>query len=232
MGNSGKILKLHYKYDKVGLDIESSLPTKNCSTFKLQSDKEKFALLDAYKRVVLDEPVCMGEDNIVGSPSLLTAEFENGSFQYEGDGFWFYNKTEPIKYITNKGVDLYTYTKNEKSMYEYDLKWNAVIYEKGMHDNKYRLIETYMRNLYQGVTVKYVECSDGIKITLDYESSIKQDEKDSIFLVFSMISELVFTNCNTFIMCKDIKGIVGVDIFRKLKRVINSQSNVVQCIFL
>lgn len=232
MDNSGSVLRIHFKYDKVGLDIESSLPTKNCSTIRLQTDKEKYALLDAYKRVILDEPIFIEQDSIVGTPELISADFENGKFRYESEDVWVYSRKEPTKFITNNGITLCTYIKNEKEMEEKDLEWNSVLYKSNKNNSKYRLIETYLRKLYQGVCVRYIDCGDSIKITLDFNEQVEQSDKDAIFLVFSIISELVFTNCNTFIMCKDIKSIVGVDVFRKLKRIINSQSCVVQCIFV
>lgn len=232
MDNSGKILNIEYKYPKVGLDSTSSLPTKMCSVLKLQSDREKYALIDVYKRVVLDEPAYMLEDDIVGKPSFIKAELENGSFQYEEDDFWIYTKKSSVKLITNRGTTLQTYIKNEDKLEQFEKDWNSVIYNPNLDAKMYRLAEVYLKKLYQGVSVRYIDCEDNVKVVLEVSDEIKQEEKDCIYLIHSLISELVFTRCKTYIICKDIRSMVGIDVFRKLKRIIKAQNNVVQCIFL
>lgn len=225
-----KVVSLKYRYDKVGLDVESSLPLKNCVT--LDNVKNPQAFVDAYSRMVLDCPIDMEVDMDIGEPDYIGVECETCTNEYSKGNVWERSNDEVIKFITNRGTTLYSYFSDDELDKDIDNKWCSIYYSEMIDNFRYRLAETYFKKLYNNIQIKYVRTNDIVKVDLEFEEEIEQDVKKQVYLVFSLIYEMVLTDCKVYIIGSKIRSIIGSDIFRKLKRIINAQSNVVQCVFV
>lgn len=225
-----KVVSLKYRYDKVGLDVESSLPLKNCVT--LDNIKNTYAFVDAYSRMVLDCPTDIDINTDIGEPDYIEVEYETCTNEYSKGNVWERSNDEVIKFITNRGTTLYSYFSDDELDKDVDNRWCSIYYSATIDNFRYRLAETYFKKLYNNIQIKYVRTNDTVKVDLKFEEEIEQGIKKQIYLVFSLIYEMVLTDCKVYIIGSKIRSIIGSDIFRKLKRIINAQSNVVQCVFV
>lgn len=218
---------VEYEYDKISAKGEIVLDGDKIVIKHCNSNTEKSIYCDCLTRVLCDNFKDIQVSGAIGMPSYLLADFEEYTISYDNEDTGE-NLDEFFKVITTEGTTLRTYLINEDKSDKLNICCNSSFYNEKINEYFYRLVETNLKFLYSGVSVVY----EKDRIRLKYQGETDESTQQVIYLVYSLLSEVILSDCSVYIVSDNLVGLLGADVLRKFKRIIKGLDNVKRCILL